>query len=132
MWSHTDFDALVIHAGEPELTRRVVHAYADTLQPWMDASDGQTGRKLAGLVRRSRLQLDRVHAHQVIATELDGDARARIDEIVAVLSPWGARGGGRVEGWELERWHNAVASAAEHGAFFYAETAFLAISHRPQ
>lgn len=131
VWSHTDFDAMVINTADADLTRRVVHAYADCAQAWMDSCNGQMGRKLAGLVRRSPLVLDAVHAHQAVATELAGDARSRVDEIVAVLTGHAAAGDESPTSEEIVRWATAVETAATAHDFFFAETAFIAVCHRP-
>ena len=62
--SHTDFDTIIVNAGgaDPNLDRRVLHAYADQPQPWMNHSDTRMGRKLPGLAQRSRLDLVAVDA----------------------------------------------------------------------
>lgn len=131
VWSHTDFDALVVNTNDAALTRRVVHAYADSTQPWMQTADGQMGRKLAALVRASPLRLEAVDSHQTTATDLPGDARARIDEITAALQSQAARGVGPLTVDEIALWKQAVERAAAEGSFFFAETAIIALSHRP-
>lgn len=50
---HTDFDTTVFNASDLELTRRLVHANADTQEAWMDASDGAIGRKLIAIAHLS-------------------------------------------------------------------------------
>ena len=54
---HTDLDTLVFHASDLDLTRRFVHAYADTQEEWMDAADGTIGRKLPAIARHSLFEL---------------------------------------------------------------------------
>lgn len=54
---HTDFDTVVFNASDLELTRRLVHANADTQEKWMDDSDGTLGRKLVGIGRHSPFEL---------------------------------------------------------------------------
>lgn len=55
--SHTDFDTMVFNATDIQLTRKLVHANADTHEKWMDASDGTIGRKLVAIARRSPFEL---------------------------------------------------------------------------
>ena len=43
---HTDLDTIVFSSSELDLTRRLVHAFADTQEEWMDSADGTIGRKL--------------------------------------------------------------------------------------
>lgn len=131
VWSHTDFDSIVINVPDLQLTRRVVHVYADCPQAWMDASDGQMGRKIAGLVHRSPLVVDEVHAQTDVATELTGDARSRIDEMGAVLRKQAQTAEASLTAVDVQRWVTAVQSAAATGDFLYAETAFMVVCHRP-
>ena len=53
LMSHHDFDTAVYNSSEVELTRQLVHGFADTTQDWQDNSDGQIGRKLSGLMAAS-------------------------------------------------------------------------------
>ena len=110
---HTDFDTMVFSSSDLELTRRLVHANADTQEAWMDASDGTIGRKLIGIARQSPFELAGVLAWVVVDTDLeegsaaasavrsiagairrDGDAglAARLDDWVADLRALARRG----------------------------------------
>ena len=59
---HSDFDTLVFSASDLDLTRRLVHWFCDTVQPWMTVADGTVGRRLLALARRSPLELVRTLA----------------------------------------------------------------------
>jgi hypothetical protein len=65
--AHTDHDTLVFASDDLELTRRLVHAYCDTQQPWMDAVDGTIGRHLAEVAGRSGLVVEDVQATVVLS-----------------------------------------------------------------
>ncbi len=52
---HTDWDTQVWNASDRNLERRLVHAFCDWTQGWMESSDGWMGRKLLALIRRSKL-----------------------------------------------------------------------------
>jgi SAM-dependent methyltransferase len=72
---HTDNDTMVFTSSELDLTRRLVHAYADTQEEWMDSADGTIGRKLPALVRRLPLEHVDTFAWVEIDTDLaDGEA----------------------------------------------------------
>ena len=60
--AHTDYDTLVFTSEDLQLTRRLVHAYCDTQQPWMDAVDGTSpyGRRGNGVVRHLGESYDNV------------------------------------------------------------------------
>jgi SAM-dependent methyltransferase len=99
---HTDFDTIVFNAGDIDLTRRLVHANADTQEAWMDASDGTIGRRLVAIARRSPLELVDAMAWVILDTSFaDGGAghsaarsiaaavrRDRHDELAARLDAW--------------------------------------------
>src|SRR5918997_2605577 len=55
--SHTDLDTVVFNSAELDLTRALVHAFADTQEEWMDSADGTIGRKLVSIARRSEFEL---------------------------------------------------------------------------
>ena len=51
---HTDWDTQVWNASDQALERKLVHAFCDWTQGWMETSDGWMGRKLVGLFRKSK------------------------------------------------------------------------------
>lgn len=51
--SHHDFDSAIFNSHYKELTRDLVHCFADTQQDWQKHSDGQMGRKIPGLISQS-------------------------------------------------------------------------------
>jgi ubiquinone/menaquinone biosynthesis C-methylase UbiE len=55
---HTDWDTQLWNASDRKLERRLVHAFCDWKQGWMESSDGWTGRRLLGLFRQSKLFRD--------------------------------------------------------------------------
>lgn len=69
--AHTDFDTLVFAASDVALTRRLVHHFCDTVQPWMAHADGTVGRRLAGLGARSPLAVERTFAWAGHTTTLE-------------------------------------------------------------
>lgn len=52
---HTDWDTQVWNASDQALERKLVHAFCDWTQGWMETSDGWMGRRLVGLFRKSKL-----------------------------------------------------------------------------
>jgi SAM-dependent methyltransferase len=132
VWSHVDFEAIVIAGAEVALDRRVLASYADSALTWAAHSDARMGRKLAGLVRSSPLGLERVETHVVTCTELGGAAAARVEEIAQAARREAASGKGRVTLQEVDRWSAELLEAAARGRFFFAETSFVAVSRRPQ
>ena len=115
--AHTDFDTLVFSSPDVELTRRLVHAFADTKEAWMATSDGTIGRGLVRIARRSPFEL--VEALAWVATDTDLEPGGRAD--VAVK---GIRGAVRRDGHgdlaaPLEGWVADLRASAERGEFFF-------------
>lgn len=54
--SHMDFDSIIYNSTFKELTRKLVHSFSDTKQEWMTFSDGQIGRKIPGIIKRTNIQ----------------------------------------------------------------------------
>jgi hypothetical protein len=128
--SHTDFDALLVNTADIALTRRVLHGYADLQQPWMAACDGRMGRRLPALVRASPLRVTGVETHTVVETSYSGHACRRLAEVVAVLRASAIRGGGPVDGAELDAWERGLRAADATGEFCFAEIAFVVSATR--
>ncbi|STX51757.1 biotin biosynthesis protein BioC [Legionella busanensis] len=51
--SHYDFDSAIYNSQYKELTRNLIHTFADIKQSWQAHCDGQMGRKLPGLIASS-------------------------------------------------------------------------------
>ena len=128
VWSHVDYDSTVIAGGERNLTRRIVHAYADYVQPWMTSNDGQMGRKLAGLVGCSPLRQTALDAQVMTSSQLLGPARMRIDDIASTLRRGAGEGTVDLTPDELDGWTASLAAADAAGTFFYAQTAYVVVA----
>ncbi|MFF7168048.1 MULTISPECIES: methyltransferase [Streptomyces] len=125
VFSHTDYDALIIHGADRELTRAVCHGWAEFPEEWMDFSDAWMGRKVASLVRHSPLTVVGMDTHVTTATELTGFARHRIDQISGALRTRAENGTGPLSAADIDRWVASLQESARTGEFLYAETAFL-------
>lgn len=129
VWSHTDYDALVIGGADRMLTRRIVSAYADVSYQGLERSDAQMGRKLAAVVDRSPLQRTGIDAAVLITTSLAGPGRFRVDDIAAtVAGHGGATGAGP---GDVEDWVAQLAAADRRGDFFYSQIAYVVITTNP-
>ncbi len=114
---HTDFDTMVFNAPDLELTRRFVHAFADTQEAWMDASDGALGRKLVAISRNSPFELVQVFAW----VRLDTDFAPQGPAQVAVRGIAGAvrRDGHDELAAKLDEWIGDLRALAVRGEFLY-------------
>ncbi|NIA70073.1 methyltransferase domain-containing protein [Pelagibius litoralis] len=65
--AHHDFGGVMVNSGDSGLTRAIVAAYADEAQGWMDAADGEIGRKLPGFMRASEFGEMTSETQQLVA-----------------------------------------------------------------
>jgi hypothetical protein len=79
--AHWDWDSQLFDASDKPLVRRLVHAFADWQQAWMDYSDGWMGRRLWGTFAATGLFEGTLHArvltNTVYAPPWYGHARAQ-------------------------------------------------------
>ncbi|OAA29605.1 methyltransferase family protein [Frankia sp. EI5c] len=129
---HTDFETVLVTIEDRDLARRVLRTYAElpvryrhmaTCDPWM-------GRRLAGLVRNSRLSLESVRAFVTVHTNLPDAAEVRLEEVAAAARQAAARGLGYVTPEEVEHWRDQLRAADETGHFLFSETAFVVTATR--
>lgn len=113
---HYDFDGVMLASDDPVLTRRMVHGYADHTQAWQDASEGQMGRLLPGLVARS--SLNDLVTETVLFIELklseEGYARGHLDGMVALSGAFG------ISEDSATAWVDALQISSDAGCFYYA------------
>jgi SAM-dependent methyltransferase len=123
---HSDYDTLVFASEDLDLTRRLVRAYCDAQQPWMDAVDGTIGRRLAAVAGRAGLDV------------LDVQAQVVLDRTFAPGGlAWGyARNladtlrGGDVDPKELDGWVAGLRRLDDQGAFLFSLNDYAVICGR--
>ncbi len=69
--AHWDWDTQVYHSGNKEGIRKLVAAFSNWQQGWMDACDGQMGRKLWGLFQSSGLFRGEMDVFTLVETEYE-------------------------------------------------------------
>jgi hypothetical protein len=124
--AHWDFDSQVLDAGDKAAVRRLVHAFADWQQGWMEHADGWMGRRLRGVFAPTGL--------------FDGTVHARVMVNTTYAEPW--YGHARVQDFgRLVR--KGLASAEDHeavvrgvealsraGRYFYSITGYAYVGRR--
>jgi SAM-dependent methyltransferase len=124
---HSDYDTLVFASEDLDLTRRLVRAYCDAQQPWMDAVDGTIGRRLAAIAGRAGLDVQDVDARVVLDRTLVpgglawGYARNLADTL---------RGGGDAGPDELDGWLAGLRRLEAEGAFLFSLNDYAVICGR--
>jgi SAM-dependent methyltransferase len=124
---HADYDTLVFASEDLELTRRLVRAYSDTQQPWMDAVDGTIGRRLADIVGRSRLVLEKMDATVVLSRRF-GPGELGWGYAHNIADALGRSG--RVERRELDGWLAGLGRLDRRGAFLFSLNSYAAVCRR--
>ncbi len=113
---HHDFDGVLLASDDRALTRRLVHGYADHVQGWQDASEGQMGRLLPGLAASA--PFTNVVTETVLFVDLalsrESYARIHLDGMVAVSPRFG------VSAQQGQDWLAAMRTRSDRGAFYYA------------
>lgn len=126
--SHTDFDTMVFNSFDVELTRRLVHANADTQEKWMDASDGTIGRKLVAVARGSPLELSEIFAWVTLDTEFGQGSIAH----TAVRSIGGAvRRDHNDLAARFDLWVEDLRELAERGEFLFSVNDYAVLLRNP-
>jgi SAM-dependent methyltransferase len=125
---HSDFDTLVFASEDLELTRRLVRAYCDAQQPWMDAVDGTIGRRLAAIAGRAGLEVLDVQAQVVLDRRFapGGLGWGYAHNLADAL-----RDGGAADPGELDGWLAGLRRLDAQGAFLFSLNDYAVICGRP-
>ena len=126
---HTDNDTIVFNSSDLDITRRLVHAYADTQEQWMDSADGTIGRKLPAIARRAPLELVDTLAWVEIDTELAAGEPAD----VAIRGIAGAvrRDSHHDLASRLEAWTDELRVRAARGEFLFSVNDYAVLLRKP-
>jgi SAM-dependent methyltransferase len=125
--AHTDYDTLVFTSRDLQLTRRLVHAYCDTQQPWMDAVDGTIGRHLVEVAGRCGLVVEDVQATVVLSRRFQPGELGwgYAHNIVGAL-----QGAGWTEQAMLDGWLDDLRRLEERGAFLFSLNDYAVVCGR--
>jgi SAM-dependent methyltransferase len=124
---HSDFDTLVFSATDLALTRRLVHHFCDTVQPFMAAADGTSGRRLVALGRRSPMELVESFAWVGHHTTFEQHGPARVAAtLVAADGRRDPELRDSVEGWLAD-----LEEQARTGDFFYSLNDYAVLLRKP-
>jgi SAM-dependent methyltransferase len=125
--SHSDYDTLVFASEDLDLTRRLVRAYCDAQQPWMDAVDGTIGRRLAAVAGHAGLAVQDVDARVVLGRRfVPGELGwGYAHNLAATL-----RSCDDVEPEELDGWLAGLRRLDAQGAFLFSLNDYAVICGR--
>lgn len=114
LFGHFDFDSVVLASTCLELTRELVHGYADYKQPWMAAADGQLGRKLPGIIHGHGFAPVAIGAVLFVERSLAGGyAQGLVPDLMDVARENGA------DEKTLRDWHADLLRREHQDGFFF-------------
>ncbi len=124
--AHWDFDSQLIDADDKDAVRRLVHAFADAKQGWMEHADGWMGRRLWGVFAASGLFDDAVHARVMMNTTYAEPwyGHARIQDLGRLVR----KGLARTE--DFDSLVRDVEKRSREGRYFYGITGFAYVGRR--
>lgn len=113
---HNDFDGVLLASDDRDMTRRMVHGYADYTQKWQDVSEGQMGRLLPGLFANSPFKDTVTETALFVDLALTNESYARdhLEGMVALSQEFG------VLAENAQKWIRSLEARSEVGKFYYA------------
>ncbi|HEX5031396.1 MAG TPA: methyltransferase domain-containing protein [Candidatus Eisenbacteria bacterium] len=126
---HTDWDTQLWNASDRSLERRLVHAFCDWKQGWMDSADGWMGRQLLGLVRRARLFQGIEGSAYVLINDRYRPGTFGYDRSVDLKAL--AKNRKRIRPAEVQRFLRDLGAQDRRGAYFYSVNRYIVSGKRP-
>jgi SAM-dependent methyltransferase len=116
LFGHHDFDGVILASGDRELTRRLVHGFADFTEEWQDVSEGQMGRLLPELMAAGGFVDATTETILFVDLELTPEsyARAYLNWVRDLAPKFGIRE------IDAERWLAELEARTARAAFYFA------------
>lgn len=124
--AHWDWDSQVLDGSDRAAVRRLVHAFADWQQPWMEHADGWMGRRLWGIMETTGLFDGAVHARVLTNTEYAPGwyGHARVQDFASLARR------GLVSREDHERVVADLEALSREGRYFYSITGYAYVGRR--
>ncbi|WP_026790849.1 methyltransferase domain-containing protein [Pleomorphomonas oryzae] len=113
---HHDFDGIILASEDRDLTRRLVHGFADHKQAWQDAAEGRMGRLLPGLVANAGFASVELEAKLFVDFDLSPGSYA--GDYVRWLADLAPELG--ISDEDVAHWAGRLAADVAEGRFFFA------------
>ena len=124
--AHFDWDTQTFDGPDRPLVRKMLHAFSDLKQAWMDAVDPWAGRRLRSLFAASREFTGDIRAYTLVSTNFAADSYGRRQ----AESFAGLVGRGLVSRQEYEAFMRFQTEAAASGAFMFSVTMFAFVGRK--
>lgn len=112
---HHDFDGIILAADDRDLTRRLVHGFADFKQAWQDEAEGRMGRLIPGLVANAGFASIELETRIFVDLDLAEGSYAR-DYVGWLVDTAPTLGVARDE---VANWRLGLEAACSEGRFFF-------------
>ncbi len=123
--SHHDFDSTIYNSKYKDLTRNMIHYFADTKQEWQKYSDGQMGRKIPGLVKNGPFKRYDFETWRIVETEFKPENYGYImaDMMCEV-------GKNQFTSKELTLWREDLEKKSKTGDYYFAIDLVVALLYK--
>jgi len=124
--AHWDWDTQVYYSEHKEIIRKFVAEFSEWQQDWMDASDGQMGRKLWGLFQGSGLFKGVIKTFSLIETEYKPGKYGydRLHDLAGLVNQ------GRLDRSEYKMILDEMKTLHEKGKYFYSLNSYIYIGRK--
>ena len=121
LFAHWDWDTQTYNVPSRDLARKAVRAFSDWKQPWMDAADGQMGRKLWGLFEGSGKFHGTLHTYCLVETEYEQGKYGydRVQDLSIMVAQ------GDFDNGEYEQLCRELSECSAKGEYIYSVTSFI-------
>lgn len=112
---HHDFDGIIISSDDKDLTRRIVHGFADHKQNWQDFAEGRMGRMIPALAASGNFASVEIETHLFVDlhTSMGSYARDYLSWVEELSTQIG------IEQETMTKWLEGLQASATHGRFFF-------------
>ena len=118
----TDWDSIVLHSDEPELTRQILTVWDEHLV------DPHLPRRLRSMLSRAGFVPGATSAIPIVNTEYDENTYSH--GMLGLISSF-VSGRSGVEEEDVERWHAGIVALAERGEYFVSVNRYLFVAEKP-
>jgi SAM-dependent methyltransferase len=121
LFAHWDWDTQVYNSEHKESIRKFVAAFSDWKQGWMDASDGQMGRRLWGLFEGSGVFVGSMESFTLLETSYEAGqyGHDRLQDLVSLVKT------GAIDGTEYDMVCDEMKALTESKKYFYSLNSYI-------
>lgn len=121
VFAHWDWDTQVYNSKNKASIRKFIAAFSDWQQDWMEAADGQMGRRLWGLFEGSGKYKGKISSFTLLETEYQ-EGKYGFDRLHDLS---GLVGAGNIEFDEYEMICREMRSLSDQNKYFYSVNSYI-------